>query len=109
MLENDPLKAIAEKYLARSIGDPSAHFRKGQWEAIDAVTNERKKLIVVQRTGWGKSSVYFISTEQLIDALSTNKSQFKAWIKQVIQTGRLHKLSKPVRYQVKSQCALPGF
>ena len=46
MLENDPLKAIAEKYLARSISDPSAHFREGQWEAIDAVTNERKKLIV---------------------------------------------------------------
>ena len=67
MLENDPLKAIAEKYLARSISDPSAHFREGQWEAIDAVTNERKKLIVVQRTGWGKSSVYFISTRILRD------------------------------------------
>ena len=67
MLENDALKAKAEKYLAKSIGVPSAHFREGQWEAIDAVTNERKKLIVVQRTGWGKSSVYFISTRILRD------------------------------------------
>ena len=46
--------------------------------------------------------------EQLIDALSINKSQFKAWLKQGIQTDRLHKLSNPVRYQVKAQGALPG-
>jgi len=49
------------------------------------------------------------SEEQLIDALSINKSQLKAWLKQGVETGRLNKLSKPVRYQVKTQRDLPGF
>jgi ATP-dependent DNA helicase RecQ len=40
-------------------------LREGQWEAIRALVEERKKLLVVQRTGWGKSSVYFISTRLL--------------------------------------------
>ena len=56
-----------EKLLQQSINNPKAKFRKGQWEAIDAVSNQRKKLLVVQRTGWGKSSVYFISTRILRD------------------------------------------
>lgn len=37
----------------------------GQWEAIDALANRRERIIVVQRTGWGKSSVYFIATRLL--------------------------------------------
>ncbi|MEN1361567.1 DEAD/DEAH box helicase, partial [Pseudomonas aeruginosa] len=41
----------------------SATFREGQWEAIDAVVNQRRKLLVVQRTGWGKSAVYFIASK----------------------------------------------
>ena len=44
-----------------------AEFRLGQWEAIDALVNRRERLLVVQRTGWGKSSVYFISTRILRD------------------------------------------
>ena len=48
------------------------------------------------------------SEEQLIDALSINKSQLKAWLKLGIETGRLDKLSKPVRYQVETQQKLPG-
>ena len=55
-------KQGAEKLLRVAIDDSSASFRPGQWEAIDALTNRREKLLVVQRTGWGKSSVYFIST-----------------------------------------------
>lgn len=47
---------------------PNAQFRDGQWEAIDAVANRRRKQLVVQRTGWGKSSVYFIATRILRDA-----------------------------------------
>ncbi len=50
------------KLLRKSLNDSSAEFRDGQWEAIDSLVNGRKKLLVVQRTGWGKSSVYFIST-----------------------------------------------
>ncbi|MCT4617868.1 MAG: RecQ family ATP-dependent DNA helicase [Marinisporobacter sp.] len=41
-----------------------ARFRNGQWEAIDSVLNNRRTL-VVQKTGWGKSAVYFIATKIL--------------------------------------------
>lgn len=57
----------AEDLLRRALGNPRATFRDGQWEAIDALVNRREKLLVVQRTGWGKSSVYFISTRILRD------------------------------------------
>jgi ATP-dependent DNA helicase RecQ len=53
--------------LRQALQDPQAEFRDGQWEAIDALVNHRKKLLVVQRTGWGKSSVYFIATRILRD------------------------------------------
>ncbi|MDF1715756.1 MAG: DEAD/DEAH box helicase [Antarcticimicrobium sp.] len=48
--------------LRQALGDATAQFRDGQWEAIDALVNRRERLLVVQRTGWGKSSVYFIAT-----------------------------------------------
>lgn len=57
----------AEKLLKIALDSKAATFRDGQWEAIDALVNHRKKMLVVQRTGWGKSSVYFISTRILRD------------------------------------------
>jgi ATP-dependent DNA helicase RecQ len=56
-------RADAEQLLKTALANPSAQFREGQWEAIDALVNQQQKLLVVQRTGWGKSSVYFISTK----------------------------------------------
>lgn len=53
----------AQQLLQTALANPTAEFRGGQWEAIDALVNQRQKLLVVQRTGWGKSSVYFISTK----------------------------------------------
>lgn len=53
----------AQELLQTALANPTAEFRDGQWEAIDALVNHRQKLLVVQRTGWGKSSVYFISTK----------------------------------------------
>ena len=53
----------AQQHLQTALANPTAKFRDGQWEAIDALVNQRQKLLVVQRTGWGKSSVYFISTK----------------------------------------------
>ena len=53
----------AEVLLKTALADEQAQFRRGQWEAIDALVNHRQKLLVVQRTGWGKSSVYFISAK----------------------------------------------
>ncbi|MFN8556647.1 MAG: RecQ family ATP-dependent DNA helicase [Dehalococcoidia bacterium] len=42
-----------------------ASFREGQWEAISEVVERRARVLVVQRTGWGKSLVYFIATRLL--------------------------------------------
>ncbi len=58
----------ALEFLKNSVNDTRAEFRSGQWEAIDAVVNRRERLLVVERTGWGKSSVYFIATRALRDA-----------------------------------------
>jgi ATP-dependent DNA helicase RecQ len=45
-----------------------ASFRSGQWEAIDAIVNQYHRVLLVQKTGWGKSVVYFIATRMLRDA-----------------------------------------
>ena len=42
----------------------NARFRPGQYEAIERTIKE-KRLLVVQKTGWGKSLVYFICTKLL--------------------------------------------
>lgn len=47
-----------------ALGRPDAAFRDGQWECIAAVL-ERSRLLVVERTGWGKSMVYFVATRLL--------------------------------------------
>jgi ATP-dependent DNA helicase RecQ len=52
--------------LRRALG-PSAEFRDGQLEAIEALVERRSRLLVVQRTGWGKSAVYFVATRLLRD------------------------------------------
>ncbi len=57
----------ARELLRRALANAEAEFRAGQWEAIDALVNHHKRLLVVQRTGWGKSSVYFIATRLLRD------------------------------------------
>ena len=41
------------KLLRKALNNSSAEFRDGQWEAIDSLVNGKKKLLVVQRTGWG--------------------------------------------------------
>lgn len=54
----------ATQILQAAIGK-AVHFRDGQLEAIDALVNHKQKLLVVQRTGWGKSVVYFVATKML--------------------------------------------
>lgn len=60
-------KDAALQLLRTAVGTSKVNFREGQWEAIDALVNEGQKLLVVQRTGWGKSSVYFVATRILRD------------------------------------------
>ena len=49
-------------------GNPRAEFRAGQLEAIRDVVADRARVLCVQRTGWGKSAVYFIATALLREA-----------------------------------------
>ena len=49
-------------------GRDDATFRDGQEEAIRHVVEGRGRLLVVQKTGWGKSFVYFIATKLLREA-----------------------------------------
>ncbi len=60
-------KETALGLLRRMLG-VDARFREGQWEAIDLAANRRQRLLVVQRTGWGKSVVYFLAAKILRDA-----------------------------------------
>lgn len=49
--------------LLQGIAGEGALLRDDQWKAIDALVNKRKRMLVVQRTGWGKSAVYFIAAK----------------------------------------------
>jgi len=57
----------ALEYLRAALAQPDAQFRDGQWESIEALLN-RRRLLVVERTGWGKSMVYFLATRLLRDS-----------------------------------------
>lgn len=57
------MKEKAKKLLEEMTSNQNATFHEGQWEAINSSVNEQKQLLVVQRTGWGKSAVYFIATK----------------------------------------------
>ena len=59
------LELIAKKHLRQAYGK-NAEFREGQLEAIMAVL-QGKRVFVVQKTGWGKSIIYFLSTKILRD------------------------------------------
>ena len=56
----------AGQFLKQALEAPRAEFRDGQWECIEALLN-RRRMLVVQRTGWGKSMVYFLATRMLRD------------------------------------------
>jgi ATP-dependent DNA helicase RecQ len=62
--QDEPLRAEAEGYL-RALAGPSARLRDDQWSAIRALVTEHVRALVVQRTGWGKSAVYFTATALL--------------------------------------------
>ncbi|MGW3539143.1 RecQ family ATP-dependent DNA helicase [Nocardia niigatensis] len=58
------LRQDAESLL-RELAGPRARLREDQWVAIEALVVQRRRALVVQRTGWGKSAVYFISAKLL--------------------------------------------
>jgi len=58
---------VADAALAhlKRLAGPDAEFREGQLEAISFLVEQRRRVLCVQRTGWGKSAVYFVATALL--------------------------------------------
>ena len=71
----DDLRTAALEALRDLVGRDDATFHDGQFEAIQALVEGRRRALVVQRTGWGKSAVYFVATLLLRRRPSTS-----AWI-----------------------------
>jgi ATP-dependent DNA helicase RecQ len=59
-MTRDRAQAILEQ-----LAGPDAVLREDQWTAIEALVVQRRRALVVQRTGWGKSAVYFIAATLL--------------------------------------------
>ncbi|MBX7431353.1 RecQ family ATP-dependent DNA helicase [Mycobacterium sp. Y57] len=51
--------------ILEQLAGPTATLRDDQWTAIEALVVRRRRALVVQRTGWGKSAVYFIAAKLL--------------------------------------------
>src|SRR4051794_1979294 len=51
--------------LLKRLAGPDARFREHQREAITDLVEDRARVLCVQRTGWGKSAVYFLATSLL--------------------------------------------
>ena len=56
------LESEALELLRALTGRPDAVFHPGQFQAISALVADSRRALVVQRTGWGKSAVYFIAS-----------------------------------------------
>ena len=55
-------RVAALAILRTLVGRDDAQFHDGQFEAIETLVDQRRRALVVQRTGWGKSAVYFVAT-----------------------------------------------
>ncbi|GAA1650066.1 RecQ family ATP-dependent DNA helicase [Georgenia ruanii] len=56
------LRERAEAALRSLVDREDARLREDQWTAIEALVARRRRALVVERTGWGKSAVYFVAT-----------------------------------------------
>jgi len=63
-MDRAAMRAEAERVL-RALAGEGARLREDQWQAIGALVADRRRCLVVQRTGWGKSAVYFVATSLL--------------------------------------------
>jgi len=62
LITNQSVYEEALALLRTGTGSADVRFRDGQYEAIEALVDNRNPMLVVQKTGWGKSFVYFIAT-----------------------------------------------
>ncbi|GAA2363385.1 RecQ family ATP-dependent DNA helicase [Dactylosporangium salmoneum] len=51
--------------ILKKLAGPAAELREDQWTAIEALVAGHRRVLCVQRTGWGKSAVYFVATALL--------------------------------------------
>ncbi|WP_341935135.1 DEAD/DEAH box helicase [Microbacterium sp. LWO14-1.2] len=61
-VSSDGIRDQALAALRELVGRSDADFHDGQFEAVEALVDGRRRALVVQRTGWGKSAVYFVAT-----------------------------------------------
>src|SRR6266540_908413 len=64
----DPAVAERAQALLSVLAGPDAVLRDDQLAAVQALVVQRRRVVVVKRTGWGKSAVYFLATRLLRDA-----------------------------------------
>ena len=66
MTDREAVRHQAEAHLRALVGPRDGHsdavLREDQWTAIEALAVDKRRSLVVQRTGWGKSAVYFVAT-----------------------------------------------
>jgi ATP-dependent DNA helicase RecQ len=72
--ERAAVRECAEEVLRRLAGE-HAVLREDQWRAIEALTVDRRRVLCVQRTGWGKSAVYFVATALLRDGVTAQADE----------------------------------
>jgi len=63
--DREAARAAAESHLRALVGRDDVSLHEDQWTAIEALAVDRRRALVVQRTGWGKSAVYFVATALL--------------------------------------------
>ncbi|GAA1157947.1 RecQ family ATP-dependent DNA helicase [Nesterenkonia sandarakina] len=63
--ERDPAFHTEARERLAALAGAEVDFRDGQFEAISALVQERRRVLVVQKTGWGKSAVYFLAAHLL--------------------------------------------
>ncbi|WP_255627765.1 DEAD/DEAH box helicase [Jidongwangia harbinensis] len=72
--ERAAVRECAEEVLRRLAGE-HAVLREDQWRAIEALVVDRRRVLCVQRTGWGKSAVYFVATALLRDGVTAEAGE----------------------------------
>ncbi len=72
--ERRAVRERAEEVLRRLAG-AHAVLREDQWRAIEALVVDRRRVLCVQRTGWGKSAVYFVATALLRDGVAAEEGE----------------------------------
>src|SRR6195952_1510903 len=60
-----PLADEALGRLRQLTGNPEAVFREHQLDAVTDLVEDRARVLCIQRTGWGKSAIYFVATALL--------------------------------------------